>query len=85
MHESLMFVSERFPAVRDRMIGLFERDESFRELCEEYQACARTLARLESEAAPGSEDLQREYHALLLRLEREMLDELRARPGGAGP
>ena len=71
-------LTQRFPALRDRMVALFERDDNFRELCEEYQACATTLARLESPEAPGSEELQKEYRALLLRIEREILDEFQA-------
>jgi hypothetical protein len=47
---------------------LFERDEIFRELCDDYEACARALAEQER-----SEDLRREYSALRLRLETELL------------
>jgi hypothetical protein len=68
MTPSLRRVSEQFPHLRERVACLFERDEIFRELCEDYEACARALAEQER-----SEDLRREYSALRLRLETELL------------
>jgi uncharacterized protein involved in exopolysaccharide biosynthesis len=78
MHPSLRLVNERFQEVREQAIRLFERDETFRDLCEDYEACALTLARLESGTA--SEGLRHEYAALLLRLERELLRYLEEHP-----
>ena len=72
MDSSLKLVSERFGHVRERAAELFARDEDFRDLCEDYEACARTLTRLESESGSSS-DLRDEYAALLLRVERELL------------
>lgn len=72
MHPALKLVSERFGQVQGRAARLFEGDESFRDLCEDYAACAQTLARLESEG-PSSAGIRNEYGALLLRLERELL------------
>jgi hypothetical protein len=60
-----------FPHVCERAAVLFERDETFRELCEDYEACAATVVRLQS--CDPSEGMCREYAALLLRLERELL------------
>jgi hypothetical protein len=63
---------ERFPNVRDEAQRLFARDEAFRELCEEYEVCTRAAERLDGaqlEEAP----LRREYAALRLRLEGELL------------
>jgi hypothetical protein len=65
---SLQLVSDQFPLLRDRVACLFERDEVFRELCEDYEACAAALSRQEA-----NEDLRREYSALRLRLETELL------------
>jgi hypothetical protein len=76
MHGSLRLVSERFPLLRNEAIRRFTRDETFRDLCEDYEACADTLARFES-GGRGPEDLRNEYAALLLRLEHEMLRHLR--------
>ena len=72
MASSLQLVSEQFPHLRDRVACLFERDELFRELCEDYETCAGALAR-----QPASEGLRREYSALQLRLETELLRYLR--------
>jgi hypothetical protein len=79
MPASLRRVSERFQLVRDRAARLFERDPDFRDLCEEYDACARTLARHEA-AGSSSEAMGREYTALMLRLERELLRHLEEHP-----
>jgi len=80
MTRSLQLVSEQFPHLRQRVACLFERDAIFRELCDDYEACSRALSQQES-----SEDLRREYAALRLRLETELLsylheaEELKAR------
>jgi hypothetical protein len=68
MTSSLQLVSEQFPSLRERVACLFERDAVFRELCEDYEVCAQALSQQER-----SEDLRREYAALRLRLETELL------------
>jgi hypothetical protein len=68
MTPSLQLVSEQFPHLRERVAWLFERDVIFRELCDDYEACAQALARQES-----NEGLRHEYAALRLRLETELL------------
>jgi hypothetical protein len=68
MRTPLELVSEQFPNLRERVAGLFERDPIFRELCEDYQACGDALA-----SRPPADDLSREYAALRLRLETELL------------
>ena len=70
IHPSMKFVCERFHYVREQAISAFARDADFRDLCEEYATCARTVERLQEH---GPAALCREYGALLLRLEREML------------
>jgi hypothetical protein len=79
MDSSLRLVSDRFDHVRERAALLFEHDESFRDLCEDYEACAQAVTRLES-AASSPDDLRHEYAALLLRLERELLRYLEEHP-----
>jgi hypothetical protein len=80
MAPSLQRVSEQFPHLRERVASLFERDDVFRELCDDYEACAQALAR-----QVANEGLRHEYAALQLRLETELLayvreaDEPRAR------
>lgn len=63
---------ERFPNVRDEAQRLFIRDEAFRELCEEYEVCSRAAERLDSSQLE-EQPLRREYAALRLRLEGELL------------
>jgi hypothetical protein len=70
---------ERFPLLQERASALFARDETFRDMCEDYDTCAETLARLESSPAKP-EGLRAEYAALLLRLEGELLRHLGERP-----
>jgi hypothetical protein len=72
MPSSLHLVSEQFPHLRDRVTCLFERNEIFRELCEDYETCTSALAR-----QPASGALRHEYSALQLRLETELLGYLR--------
>jgi len=79
MVSCLELVREQFPHVSDKVASLFERDPVFRELCEDYEACALTLARKPTTAA-----LQKEYAALSLRLEYELLRQLEEAPGTPG-
>jgi hypothetical protein len=73
---------ERFPHVQALALKRCERQDSFRELCEEYWACTQVLARLER---PGSEeDLRTEYGALRLRLEGELLRYIAEQSSRAG-
>jgi hypothetical protein len=83
MHPSLESVCERFEYVRDRAARLFARDENFRDLCDDDEACVRTVARLESKSS-SSEGVRNEYKALLLRLEREFLRVLEEQPDHGG-
>ncbi len=81
MDPSLRLVSERFGQVRDQATRLFESDIDFRDLCEEYEACAETVARLRS-CESSSDAMRNEYTALLLRLEHELLRYLEEHPDG---
>ena len=81
MHLALRVVTGRFPNVREQAEFAFEHDESFRELCEEYQACTETIARLQSSAG-SSDAVRKEYGALLFRLEAELLRYMENHAGG---
>jgi hypothetical protein len=61
-------VLERFPHVQSASLRLLERNASFRELCEEYEACSVATERL-----AATEAIRKEYEALRLRLEGELL------------
>jgi hypothetical protein len=79
MNGCLRVVSERFPLLRERAARRFGCDQIFRELCEDYEACAETLARFEA-GGRGADGLRDEYAALLLRLEHEVLRYLSDHP-----
>jgi hypothetical protein len=69
---------ERFPHLKSFSLTLLEKDETFRELCEEHTACTEVIERL---TRSGSDDaMLREYSALRLRIERELLDYVSAHP-----
>jgi hypothetical protein len=68
MTACLQLVQGQFPHLRERVACLFERDGTFRELCEDYEACARAQSQQD-----GNEDLRLEYAALRLRLETDLL------------
>jgi hypothetical protein len=70
MHPALKVVCARLSGIRDDAEWLFARDDAFRELCEEYEACTAASDRL---TQGGPESLRNEYKTLLLRLEGEML------------
>jgi hypothetical protein len=69
---ALSFVSERFPHVAERLARQIEGDEILWDLCEDLKACAEAADRLKA-AGRGSAGLLKEYAALRLRLERELL------------
>ena len=71
---------ERFPHVQSMTLQLLERDAEFCELGEEYEACTESVARLEHSEC--DEALLKEYRALRLRLEGELLRYLSEYGGG---
>ena len=75
-------LAERFPHVQSVALQLLERDPEFRELGEEYEACTESVARLER--LEGDEALLREYRALCLRLESELLRYISEYGAGGG-
>jgi hypothetical protein len=72
--EWLKLLRERFPHLRGLSLQLLEQDETFRELCEEHAACTEVIERLTH--LGSDEAMLREYSALRLRIERELLDYL---------
>jgi len=73
---------DRFPYVQALALKRCEKQDSFRELCEEYWACTKVLERLER---PGAEEsLRSEYGALRLRLEGELLRYIAEQSSRAG-
>jgi hypothetical protein len=74
-------ILERFPHVQMVSLQLLMQHAAFRELCEEYEVCNRTTENL---ARTGSdESILKEYRALRLRLEGELLGYLSQHGGDA--
>lgn len=71
-------LAERFPHIQRVALRLLERDETFRELIEEYEACTEAAERLEQGQADDA--MRKEYAALRLRLESELLRYLQVHP-----
>jgi len=65
---------ERFPHVKAVSLQLLVKNEAFRELCEEYEAGTAAAERLARTG--GDEGIRKEYTALQLRLEGELLSYL---------
>ena len=75
---------ERFPHVTAASLQLLERSEPFHEICEEYEACVEVAERLERHGS--DEAMLREYRALRLRLEGELLRYIsQVRSSGGSP
>ena len=72
MNPALKLVTERLPQVRECARELYERDEVFREMCDEYQLCHVTQVRMVG-AVGRAAGVREEYVALGLRLEAELL------------
>lgn len=72
MTSPLQLVSRQFPLLQRQVTWRFEHDEIFRELCQDYESCVETITRLQT-AENSPEALRREYGALRLRLETELL------------
>jgi hypothetical protein len=70
---------QRFPYVRDISLQLIVNHETFRELCEEYEACTDAAERLAHSEA--DEAIRKEYSALRLRLEGELLSYISEQTG----
>lgn len=67
----LKLLQARFPHMQSVSLRLLLQHATFRELCEEYEACAEALKRLTH--TPADDSMRNEYTALSLRLEGELL------------
>jgi len=71
---------QRFPHLQVVSLQLLMQNAAFRELCEEYEVCNRATENL---ARTGSDEaMLREYKALRLRLEGELLGYMSQQGGG---
>ena len=67
MHPALVLVKERSQRPGSAR-AVFDRDEGFRELCDEYRVCNETATRMRN-ATEADMAIRNEYMALRLRLE----------------
>ena len=71
-HPALSTVREHFPDHEKLVTRLFDEDDEFRGLCDDYRDCLAYLARTRPPSG-ASESLRKEFTALQLRLETELL------------
>jgi hypothetical protein len=80
---SLEHLSHRFAGLVEQAASLYEKDQTFRDLCDAHAACVRGVKR--SELSASSID-GAEYAAQQRRLEAELLRRLQTpRPAAADP
>jgi hypothetical protein len=72
MTPALSLLIKRLSSVEEQIRQVYEEDEVFRDLCEDYLACTLTVDRMQATGTAG-EPIRTEYVALQLRLEGEVL------------
>ena len=72
MYKELDHMLERFPQHRGRIIELYDRNEDFRSLCNDYLQCKLTMEKFEKDVRHGIR-MENQYRVLNLDLEREVL------------
>ncbi|MGO9688977.1 MAG: hypothetical protein ACLP2X_10600 [Syntrophobacteraceae bacterium] len=72
----LVAVVERFPERRESIERLFERDKSFRLLCEDYVACRKAYRFWQGSSLPEAPDLRNDFSSLQRELDEEILEYL---------
>ena len=89
LEDSLACVVTHLPGRANAITAEFERSESFRGLCEDFQVCAEAVAEWQAQEGPAAVERRREYAESLAELEQEIgswLDRSTAAgpPGAAG-
>ncbi len=69
-------VGERFPEKRAALKRLFDSNQLFQSLCEEYEACIKALRYWRESSLPEAPDFRKEFSSLLSELEEEILEYL---------
>lgn len=72
MKAELICTIEQFPKLKDRITFLFNDDEDFQALCQDYFLCVKSLGQWEM-SAEKDEKLLQEYKELKQALEKELL------------
>ena len=67
-------VVERFPENREILRRLFESNQSFQNLCDEYEVCLRAMRYWRESSFPEAYEFRNEFSSLLRELEEEILE-----------
>jgi len=73
IQQSLLIICDRFPDRVEIIKALFNNDESFKTLCEDYRRCADALRHWKQSLDENGPMRVGEYAALLQELEEEVL------------
>ncbi|MGD9387501.1 MAG: hypothetical protein PVI87_04665 [Gammaproteobacteria bacterium] len=73
LEDSLACVVTHLPGRASAITAEFERSESFRGLCEDFQVCAEAVAEWQAQEGPAAVERRREYAESLAELEQEIL------------
>jgi len=71
-------VVERFPEKKEVLRRLFESNQSFQSLCDEYYACMTALRYWRESDLPEAPDFRNEFSTLLSELEEEIVEQLKS-------
>lgn len=72
MEKALHHILEGFPECRREIIELFNSNENFRSLCEDYLSCLGTLTKFQDNILRNKK-METEYKLLSLDLKQEVL------------
>ena len=73
LNEYLKVVKQKFPEEGERIEGLYQSDEDFRALCEDYFSCLQYLNKFKNEAIEKKYSFE-EYKDMQEELEKELQD-----------
>ena len=73
MVKSLEYIIEKFPDHRASIIHLYNKDEDFRMLCEDYMASARSLQEYRQNAIKDKQ-FENDFSQIYVELEKEIIE-----------
>ena len=74
--QNLLIICDRFPDRVDKIKALFDNQDSFQTLCEDYRRCANALQHWTQSLDENAAMRVEEYGALLQELEEEIIQNL---------
>jgi hypothetical protein len=73
MEKELDYMIERFPQYRARLMELFENNDDFRSLCDDYWQCNYNIFKLNGNVIKETR-IENNYRMLSLNLEQEVMN-----------